>query len=200
MTRGGQWGILVYENVTDQLMTIRTENHNNRAVQGSRPLLVLNVWNHAYYPVVENGPNPEVTPRNVSSPSKDSHRGTATPVPDFVRAFNYCSGRMICSNSSPSQVGHWLPCLLLTGTNSPSSVRSAAQRLLHLTHMSRRLSDSSEVESAGVVFRDTSERFTTLRLTVRESRSAKHTTSHSVPHGRSDDPFCLLWFLFIRFN
>jgi Fe-Mn family superoxide dismutase len=46
--------MLVYENVADQLMTIQAENHNNRAVQGSRPLLVLDVWEHAYYLQYEN--------------------------------------------------------------------------------------------------------------------------------------------------
>lgn len=51
---GSGWGMLVYENVADQLMTIQAENHNNRAVQGSRPLLVLDVWEHAYYLQYEN--------------------------------------------------------------------------------------------------------------------------------------------------
>lgn len=51
---GSGWGMLVYENVADQLMTIQAENHNNRAVQGSRPLLVCDVWEHAFYLQYEN--------------------------------------------------------------------------------------------------------------------------------------------------
>ena len=51
---GSGWGMLVYENVADKLMTIQAENHNNRAVQGSRPLLVCDVWEHAFYLQYEN--------------------------------------------------------------------------------------------------------------------------------------------------
>lgn len=41
--------MLVYENVADQLLTAQAEKHNNIAIQGTRPLLVLDVWEHAYY-------------------------------------------------------------------------------------------------------------------------------------------------------
>jgi len=51
---GSGWGMLVYDPTGDQLMTIQAENHNNRAVQGSTPLLVLDVWEHAYYLQYEN--------------------------------------------------------------------------------------------------------------------------------------------------
>jgi len=51
---GSGWGLLVHDPVADQLMVIQAENHNNRAVQGSTPLLVLDVWEHAYYLQYEN--------------------------------------------------------------------------------------------------------------------------------------------------
>jgi Fe-Mn family superoxide dismutase len=51
---GSGWGMLVHDPVADQLMVIQAENHNNRAVQGSTPLLVLDVWEHAYYLQYEN--------------------------------------------------------------------------------------------------------------------------------------------------
>jgi Fe-Mn family superoxide dismutase len=51
---GSGWGMLVYDNISDQLMVIQAENHNNRAVQGSRPLLVCDVWEHAFYLQYEN--------------------------------------------------------------------------------------------------------------------------------------------------
>ncbi|MGM0590704.1 MAG: superoxide dismutase [Halobacteriota archaeon] len=51
---GSGWGMLVHDPVADTLMVIQAENHNNRAVQGSTPLLVLDVWEHAYYLQYEN--------------------------------------------------------------------------------------------------------------------------------------------------
>jgi Fe-Mn family superoxide dismutase len=43
------WGMLVYDHLADQLLVIQAEDHNDLAVQGSIPLLVLDVWEHAYY-------------------------------------------------------------------------------------------------------------------------------------------------------
>ncbi len=51
---GSGWGMLVHDAVADKLMVIQAENHNNIAVQGSTPLLVLDVWEHAYYLQYEN--------------------------------------------------------------------------------------------------------------------------------------------------
>lgn len=51
---GSGWGLLVHDPTAGQLMVIQAENHNNRAVQGSTPLLVLDVWEHAYYLQYEN--------------------------------------------------------------------------------------------------------------------------------------------------
>ncbi len=46
---GSGWGILAYEPVSDQLMTLQAEKHMDLTVQGMTPLLVLDVWEHAYY-------------------------------------------------------------------------------------------------------------------------------------------------------
>jgi superoxide dismutase, Fe-Mn family len=51
---GSGWGMLVYDHLADKLLTIQAENHNNRAIQGATPLLVLDVWEHAYYLQYEN--------------------------------------------------------------------------------------------------------------------------------------------------
>lgn len=51
---GSGWGMLVHDQVADRLLVIQAENHNNRAVQGSTPLLVCDVWEHAYYLQYEN--------------------------------------------------------------------------------------------------------------------------------------------------
>jgi Fe-Mn family superoxide dismutase len=51
---GSGWGMLVHDSVADRLLVIQAENHNNRAVQGSTPLLVCDVWEHAYYLQYEN--------------------------------------------------------------------------------------------------------------------------------------------------
>ncbi len=52
---GSGWGMLVHDQLGDRLLVIQAENHNNRAVQGSTPLLVCDVWEHAYYLQYENG-------------------------------------------------------------------------------------------------------------------------------------------------
>jgi Fe-Mn family superoxide dismutase len=46
---GSGWGILAYDPLSEQLLTLQTEKHQNLTVQGSIPLLVLDVWEHAYY-------------------------------------------------------------------------------------------------------------------------------------------------------
>lgn len=46
---GSGWGLLVYDPVSDQLLTLQAEKHQNWTVQGVVPLLVLDVWEHAYY-------------------------------------------------------------------------------------------------------------------------------------------------------
>jgi Fe-Mn family superoxide dismutase len=46
---GSGWSLLVYEPVLDRLLTLQVQNHQNLAIQGSLPLLTVDVWEHAYY-------------------------------------------------------------------------------------------------------------------------------------------------------
>jgi Fe-Mn family superoxide dismutase len=46
---GSGWGILAYDPLSDQLLTLQAEKHQNLTAQGTIPLLVLDVWEHAYY-------------------------------------------------------------------------------------------------------------------------------------------------------
>ena len=46
---GSGWGLLVYDHLADMPLVTQAEDHNDLAIQGSTPLLVLDVWEHAYY-------------------------------------------------------------------------------------------------------------------------------------------------------
>ncbi|MCX6769464.1 MAG: superoxide dismutase [Candidatus Micrarchaeota archaeon] len=46
---GSGWAILVYEPEGKRLLILQVENHQKLALQGSIPLLALDVWEHAYY-------------------------------------------------------------------------------------------------------------------------------------------------------
>lgn len=46
---GSGWGLLVHEPVADRLLILQAEKHQNLAFQGVTPLLVCDVWEHAYY-------------------------------------------------------------------------------------------------------------------------------------------------------
>jgi Fe-Mn family superoxide dismutase len=46
---GNGWGILVYQPYTDRLSVIQCENHEKLIQWGAVPLLVIDVWEHAYY-------------------------------------------------------------------------------------------------------------------------------------------------------
>ena len=43
------WGILAYEPLGQRLITLAAESHQQMGFQGSVPLLVCDVWEHAYY-------------------------------------------------------------------------------------------------------------------------------------------------------
>ncbi|MBN1362902.1 MAG: superoxide dismutase [Sedimentisphaerales bacterium] len=43
------WGILAYEPIADRLLIFQAEKHQNLTMWGVVPLLVCDVWEHAYY-------------------------------------------------------------------------------------------------------------------------------------------------------
>ncbi len=51
---GNGWGILAYEPVSGQLMVMQAENHQNLTIWGVVPVLVIDVWEHAYYLKYQN--------------------------------------------------------------------------------------------------------------------------------------------------
>src|SRR5687768_9216105 len=52
--QGGGWGILAYEPLAQRLIILNVEKHQNSTVFGCVPLLVLDVWEHAYYLKYQN--------------------------------------------------------------------------------------------------------------------------------------------------
>lgn len=46
---GSGWGILAYQPFSDKLVVLQCENHQKLIVWGAIPLLVIDVWEHAYY-------------------------------------------------------------------------------------------------------------------------------------------------------
>ena len=46
---GSGWGILAYQPYSDNLVVLQCENHQKLTVWGAIPLLVIDVWEHAYY-------------------------------------------------------------------------------------------------------------------------------------------------------
>jgi len=51
---GSGWALLVWEPVAGQLEVLQSEKHQNLTQWGVRPLLVLDVWEHAYYLKYQN--------------------------------------------------------------------------------------------------------------------------------------------------
>jgi Fe-Mn family superoxide dismutase len=51
---GSGWGILAYQPQGDQLVILTAEKHQNLTQWGVVPLLVLDVWEHAYYLKYQN--------------------------------------------------------------------------------------------------------------------------------------------------
>ena len=51
---GSGWGLLAYEPTSGQLLTLQAEKHQDLTAQGIVPLLVLDVWEHAYYLKYQN--------------------------------------------------------------------------------------------------------------------------------------------------
>lgn len=51
---GSGWAVLAYEPLGKRLLVLQAENHQKLTVQGSFPLLALDVWEHAYYLKYQN--------------------------------------------------------------------------------------------------------------------------------------------------
>lgn len=51
---GSGWGVLVYEPMADKLLILQSEKHQNLTIWNTVPLLVCDVWEHAYYLQYQN--------------------------------------------------------------------------------------------------------------------------------------------------
>ena len=51
---GSGWGVLVYEPIADKLLILPCEKHQNLTIWNTVPLLVCDVWEHAYYLQYQN--------------------------------------------------------------------------------------------------------------------------------------------------
>ena len=51
---GNGWAVLAWEPIGKRLLVLQAENHQKLTLQGSVPLLVLDVWEHAYYLKYQN--------------------------------------------------------------------------------------------------------------------------------------------------
>jgi Fe-Mn family superoxide dismutase len=52
--QGGGWGVLAYEPLARRLIVLSAEKHQNLGAWGAVPLLVVDVWEHAYYLKYQN--------------------------------------------------------------------------------------------------------------------------------------------------
>ncbi len=52
--QGSGWGILAYRKMDDTLVVLGAEKHENLTQWGAVPILVLDVWEHAYYLKYQN--------------------------------------------------------------------------------------------------------------------------------------------------
>lgn len=51
---GSGWGVLAYEPMSRKLLILQAEKHQNLTIWGVMPLLVCDVWEHAYYLKYQN--------------------------------------------------------------------------------------------------------------------------------------------------
>jgi len=51
---GSGWGLLVFEPISKRLMVMQAEKHQNLTAWGVIPLVVIDVWEHAYYLKYQN--------------------------------------------------------------------------------------------------------------------------------------------------
>jgi Fe-Mn family superoxide dismutase len=54
MVEGNGWGVLAWDPMGGQLVTLAMQNHQNYTMAGAIPLLVVDVWEHAYYLKYQN--------------------------------------------------------------------------------------------------------------------------------------------------
>ncbi|MHB0913172.1 MAG: superoxide dismutase [Armatimonadota bacterium] len=52
--QGSGWGVLAYRKMDDALVVLGAEKHENITQWGVQPILVLDVWEHAYYLQYQN--------------------------------------------------------------------------------------------------------------------------------------------------
>ena len=52
--QGSGWGILAWQPMGSKLVILQTEKHQDMAQWGTTPILVLDVWEHAYYLQYQN--------------------------------------------------------------------------------------------------------------------------------------------------
>jgi Fe-Mn family superoxide dismutase len=52
--KGSGWGILAYEPLGKRMIVLGAQMHQNQTMFGCVPLLVLDVWEHAYYLKYQN--------------------------------------------------------------------------------------------------------------------------------------------------
>jgi len=52
--QGSGWAVLAYEPLAQRLLVLQAEKHQNLGVWGAIPLLVVDVWEHAYYLKYQN--------------------------------------------------------------------------------------------------------------------------------------------------
>ena len=51
---GSGWGALVWEPLSQRLLTVQIYDHQSNITQGGIPLMVLDAWEHAWYLQYEN--------------------------------------------------------------------------------------------------------------------------------------------------
>jgi Fe-Mn family superoxide dismutase len=52
--QGSGWAVLAYEPLSERLLVLQAEKHENTGVWAAVPLLMLDVWEHAYYLKYQN--------------------------------------------------------------------------------------------------------------------------------------------------
>ena len=51
---GSGWGVLAYEPLAGRLVVLQAEKHQNLTIWGAAPIMVCDVWEHAYYVQYQN--------------------------------------------------------------------------------------------------------------------------------------------------